>query len=47
MGRGDAVRDDLRGYLVEHLGEEETAILIVDETGLLKKGEKSVGVARQ
>lgn len=43
----DAVRDDLREYAVEHLGEEESGVLIVDETGFLKKGEKSVGVARQ
>ncbi len=43
----EAVRDDLRGYVVEHLGDEETGVLIVDETGFLKKGEKSVGVARQ
>jgi SRSO17 transposase len=43
----DEVRDDLREYVVEHLAEEETGVLIVDETGFLKKGEKSVGVARQ
>lgn len=43
----DAVRDDLREYAVEHLGEEESGVLIMDETGFLKKGEKSVGVARQ
>jgi SRSO17 transposase len=43
----DEVRDDLRSYVVEHLADEETSILIVDETGFLKKGEKSVGVARQ
>ncbi len=43
----DAVRDDLRDYVVEHLGDEESGVLIVDETGFLKKGEKSVGVARQ
>ena len=42
-----AVRDDLRGYVFEHLGDEESGVLIVDETGFLKKGEKSVGVARQ
>jgi SRSO17 transposase len=42
----DEVRDDLRGYVLEHLGDEE-AVLIVDETGFLKKGTKSVGVARQ
>ncbi len=43
----DEVRDDLRSYVVEHLGDEESGILIVDETGFLKKGEKSAGVARQ
>src|SRR5688500_2108677 len=43
----DAVRDDLREYVVEHLGNEESGVLIVDETGFLKKGEKSVGVAHQ
>jgi SRSO17 transposase len=42
----DAVRDDLRAYVVEHLGEPD-GVLIVDETGFLKKGTKSVGVARQ
>ena len=41
------VRDDLREYVVEHLGDEESGVLIVDETGFLKKGNKSVGVARQ
>lgn len=43
----DPVRDDLRGYVVEHLADEKSGLLIVDETGFLKKGEKSVGVARQ
>jgi SRSO17 transposase len=42
----DAVRDDLRTYVVEHLGEPD-AVLVVDETGFLKTGTKSVGVARQ
>jgi SRSO17 transposase len=42
----DAVRDDLRSYVVEHLGDGE-GILIVDETGFLKKGDRSAGVARQ
>lgn len=42
----DLVRDDLRSYVVEHLGDER-AVLVVDETGFLKKGEKSVGVQRQ
>ncbi|HEX7269879.1 MAG TPA: IS701 family transposase, partial [Streptosporangiaceae bacterium] len=40
------VRDDLRGYVVEHLGDPG-GVLIVDETGFLKKGTKSVGVQRQ
>jgi SRSO17 transposase len=43
----ELVRDDLREYVVEHLGDEASGVLIVDETGFLKKGEKSVGVARQ
>lgn len=42
----DAVRDDLRDYVIEHLGHEQ-AVLVVDETGFLKKGTKSAGVARQ
>jgi len=42
----DAVRDDLRRYAVERLGDER-AVLVVDETGFLKKGAKSVGVQRQ
>jgi len=42
----DGVRDDLRAYVVEHLGDP-AAVLIVDETGFLKKGDKSAGVQRQ
>jgi SRSO17 transposase len=42
----DRVRDDLRGYVVEHLGDPG-AVLVVDETGFLKKGTTSVGVQRQ
>jgi SRSO17 transposase len=42
----DAVRDELRGYLLEGLAGEES-VLIVDETGFIKKGENSVGVKRQ
>ena len=42
----EAVRDDLRAYVVEHLGDP-AGVLIVDETGFLKKGTKSVGVQRQ
>jgi SRSO17 transposase len=43
----DAVRDDLREYGVDELGDKASGILIVDETGILKKGMKSCGVARQ
>jgi SRSO17 transposase len=42
----DGVRDDLRGYAMEHLGERD-GVLVVDETGFLKKGTKSAGVQRQ
>jgi SRSO17 transposase len=42
----DAVRDDLTRYVAEHLGHAD-GVLVVDETGFLKKGAKSVGVARQ
>jgi SRSO17 transposase len=42
----DAVRDDLRGYVLEHLGDAR-AILVIDETGFLKQGTKSAGVKRQ
>jgi SRSO17 transposase len=42
----DLVRDDLRAYVLEHLGDPQ-AVLVVDETGFLKKGTTSVGVQRQ
>ena len=42
----DSVRDDLRSYVVQHLGASD-GVLIVDETGFLKKGTRSAGVARQ
>jgi SRSO17 transposase len=42
----DAVRDDLRDYIVEAFGDP-AAILVVDETGDVKKGIQSVGVQRQ
>ncbi len=42
----DGVRDDVRGYLVEHLGEAG-AVLAVDETGDLKKGTRRSAWQRQ
>ena len=42
----DEVRNDLRNYVVKYLGDEE-AVLVLDETGFLKKGTKSAGVQRQ
>jgi len=48
----DEVRDEVRRHAAEHLlpsggGEGRQGVLVVDETGFLKKGEKSVGVQRQ
>ena len=42
----DAVRDDLQAYVVAHLGAPD-AVVVIAETGFLKKGTKSVGVQRQ
>jgi SRSO17 transposase len=42
----DAVRDDLCGYVVDHLGDPG-GVLVIDDTGDLKKGEHTVGVRRQ
>jgi SRSO17 transposase len=42
----EAVRGELQKYVIETLGSEK-AVLVVDETGFLKKGKKSVGVKRQ
>ena len=50
LGRGrwdaDALRDIVRDYVVEHLGDAD-AILVIDETGFLKQGKASCGVGRQ
>src|ERR671916_3535831 len=43
----DGVRDDVAAVVVEALGDAEHGVLIVDETGFVKKGTKSAGVARQ
>lgn len=42
----DQLRDEVRAYVVEALGDPD-GVLIVDETGFVKKGEHSAGVARQ
>jgi SRSO17 transposase len=42
----DAARDLCRHYVIEHLGADD-GVLVIDETGFLKKGDKSAGVARQ
>src|SRR5919199_3989813 len=42
----DAVRDDVRDYLVEHLGTPQ-AVLVIDDSGFIKKGVRSAGVQRQ
>jgi SRSO17 transposase len=50
LGRGhwnaDALRDIVRDYAVEALSDED-AVLVIDETGFLKQGKTSCGVARQ
>jgi SRSO17 transposase len=42
----DAVRDDLQAYVRQHL-DDPAAVLVLDETGFLKKDDKSAGVQRQ
>ncbi len=50
LGRGrcdaDALRDIVRNYVIEHLGDDD-AVLVIDETGFLKQGKASCGVGRQ
>ena len=50
LGRGrwdaEALRDIVRDYVLETLGDED-AVLVIDETGFLKQGKASCGVARQ
>ena len=42
----DALRDLVREYVVAHLADDD-AVLVIDETGFLKQGKASCGVARQ
>jgi SRSO17 transposase len=50
LGRGrwdaDALRNIVRDYVIEHLGDDD-AVLVIDETGFLKQGKASCGVGRQ
>src|SRR5271165_6826283 len=41
----DALRDIVRDYVIEHLADDD-AVLVIDETGFLKQGKASCGVAR-
>jgi SRSO17 transposase len=45
-GDADAMRDELRRYVIQHLGDPH-GVLVLDESGVLKKGEHWAGVARQ
>ena len=42
----DQVRDELHGYIADYFSEDD-AVVVIDETGFLKKGRMSAGVARQ
>jgi SRSO17 transposase len=42
----DLVRDDLRSYVLERLGDSQ-AVLVIDETSFAKRGKKSAGVKKQ
>jgi len=43
----DGVRDDVRGYVLDTLGDPDSGVFVVDETGFIKKGIRSAGVQRQ
>ena len=46
LWEADALRDRVRAYVIEALGDED-GVLVIDETGFVKKGAHSVGVSRQ
>jgi len=43
----DAIRDTVRGYVLDHLADPVAGVVVADETGFLKKGTTSAGVQRQ
>ncbi|MEU4377893.1 IS701 family transposase [Pseudonocardia alni] len=43
----DGVRDDLRDYVLDTLGDPVSGVFVIDETGFIKKGTRSAGVQRQ
>jgi SRSO17 transposase len=43
----EGARDDVRSYVLDHFGDPVTGVFVVDETGFIKKGRRSVGVQRQ
>lgn len=43
----EGVRDDLRGYVLDRLGDPASGVFVIDETGFIKKGTRSAGVQRQ
>ena len=43
----DGVRNDVRGYVLDRLGDAASGVFVVDDTGFIKKGVRSAGVARQ
>jgi SRSO17 transposase len=43
----DGVRDDVRDYVLDALGDPASEVFVVDETGFIKKGLRSAGVQRQ
>lgn len=46
MWDAEVVRDDLYAYVSEHVGTPH-GVVVIDETGFLKKGRHAAGVARQ
>ena len=46
LWEADDLRDIVRGYVIEHLADDD-AVLVIDETGFLKQGKASCGVNRQ